>query len=63
MVTAVTVTKTIHRNFLLENRKRIIKCGVFPHFFSNFAKNTAHIERCLKINAYICTVAENLRQS
>ncbi len=32
-------------------------------FFITFAKNTAHNERRLKINAYLCIVAENPSQT
>ena len=35
--------------------KKQIKSERFPFFFTNFAKNTAHNERRLRKNAYLCT--------
>ena len=36
--------------------KKQVRSGRFPHFFTTFAKNTAHNERRLRKNAYLCEV-------
>ena len=43
--------------------KKQITSERFPFFFTNFAKNTAHNERRLKKNAYLCIVTENPSQT
>ena len=43
--------------------KKRIRNGCFQRIFTIFAKNTAHNERRLKKNAYLCNVAENPSQS
>jgi hypothetical protein len=44
-------------------KKISIRSGIFPRFFTIFAKNTAHNERRLRKNAYLCIVAENPSQT
>ena len=43
--------------------KKQVRSGRFPQIFTNFAKNTAHNERRLRKNAYLCIVAENPLQT
>ena len=43
--------------------KKRIRNGCFQRIFTIFAKNTAHNERRLKKNAYLCIVAENPSQT
>ena len=43
--------------------KKRIRNGCFPRIFTIFAKNTAHNERRLRKNAYLCIVAENPSQT
>ncbi len=43
--------------------KKQVRSGRFPRIFTIFAKNTAHNERRLKKNAYLCIVAENPSQT
>ena len=44
-----------------KKKKEYKVCSII--FFITFAKNTAHNERLLKINAYLCIVAENPSQT
>ena len=43
--------------------KKRIRIGRFPRIFTIFAKNTAHNERRLRKNAYLCIVAESPSQT
>ena len=50
-------------NTRLKNMKKQVRSGRFPRIFTIFAKNTAHNERRLKKNAYLCIVADNPSQT
>ena len=50
-------------NTRLKKMKKQVRSGCFPQIFTNFAKNTAHNERRLRKNAYLCIVAENPLQT
>ena len=50
-------------NTCLKKLKKQVRSGRFPKIFTTFAKNTAHNERRLKINAYLCIVADNPSQT
>ena len=56
----ISIERMIARLKMMKKRMRISRIS---RFFTIFAKNTAHNERRLRKNAYLCIVAENPSQT